>query len=376
MKILIAGDFCPRGRIEQYIDREDSTFITDEIKDIVQRHDFSVVNLEAPIVDGVGEKIQKHGPCLKTKSKSISILKRVGFKLVTLANNHILDYGAYGLMQTISTCKAQEMDFVGAGKNLTEARRIFYYKKNGRSIAVINCCEHEFSIATKQSAGANPLNPVRLYYDILHARQQAQTVLVIIHGGVELYQLPTPRMKELYRYLIEVGADAVINHHQHCFSGYEYYKDKPIVYGLGNFCFDGSNQKDCWYEGYMLSLNIEDKISLDLIPYCQCKDRPEVALLNADKRMDFHDRITALNKIISDDELLDRQYQQFMESTYRNYEVIVSPWSISYFVNWFMKGRLPNYFRKWKWVWLKNAVECESHRERFIHMINTKINKR
>ena len=62
-------------------------------------------------------------------------------------------------------------------------------------------------------------------------------------------------MMETYRFFIEVGADAVVNHHQHCFSGYEIYKNKPIFYGLGNFSFDGIGSGDRWSSGYIVTLN-------------------------------------------------------------------------------------------------------------------------
>ena len=77
-------------------------------------------------------------------------------------------------------------------------------------MAVINCCEHEFSVTTGDFPGANPLNPIRQFYKISEARKDADYVVVIVHGGHEMLQLPSPRMQELYRYFIDVGADAVI----------------------------------------------------------------------------------------------------------------------------------------------------------------------
>ena len=96
-----------------------------------------------------------------------------------------------------------------------------YKRKDGETLAIINCCEHEFSIADDDSAGANPLNPIQQYYKIKEARLNADYVLVIVHGGHEMYQLPSLRMVDTYRFFIDAGADAVVNHHQHCFSGYE-----------------------------------------------------------------------------------------------------------------------------------------------------------
>ena len=136
---------------------------------------------------------------------------------------------------------------------------ILYKEIGDKKLAVINCCEHEFSIATETTAGSNPLNPISQYYAIKEAKEKADYVLVIVHGGHEHYQLPSTRMQETYRFFIDVGADAVVNHHQHCYSGYEYYNGKPIMYGLGNFCFDeGLKKTKQWHEGYIVEISFTE----------------------------------------------------------------------------------------------------------------------
>lgn len=80
------------------------------------------------------------------------------------------------------------IDTVGAGKNLKEASKVFYKQIGDQLLAVINCCEHEFSIATEHEAGANPLNLIQQYYQIKEAREKADNVLVIVHGGHEHFQ--------------------------------------------------------------------------------------------------------------------------------------------------------------------------------------------
>lgn len=84
---------------------------------------------------------------------------------------------------------------------------------------------------------------------------------MIVHGGVEHHQYPTKRMVQTYRFFVDAGADAVINHHQHCPCGYEIYNGKPIYYGLGNFCFDWDGKRDSmWNVGYMVALNVDRNI--------------------------------------------------------------------------------------------------------------------
>ena len=238
MKILIAGDFCPQERVCASFEKGDFASVLREVKNSLSLVDYSIVNFECPITKGKELPIKKCGPNLRCSSKGIEAISWVGFNCVTLANNHFLDYGESGVVNTIQVCSEFGIDIVGGGKNLQEASQILYKKIAGKILAIINCCEHEFSIATEKSAGANQLNPIRQYYTIKKARSEADFVLVIVHGGHEYYQLPNARMHETYRFFVDAGADAVVNHHHHCFSGSEVYNGKPIFYGLGNFCFD------------------------------------------------------------------------------------------------------------------------------------------
>lgn len=123
---------------------------------------------------------------------------------------------------------------------------------------------------------------------------------MICHGGIEFFQYPTPRMVEWYRFFIDVGADAVINHHQHCYSGYEIYNGKPIFYGLGNFCFDRFDKRNSsWNNGYLVELIFEgDQIFHNLIPYIQCDEKPEIRRINSEI---FSTYINSINEIIREE---------------------------------------------------------------------------
>ncbi len=223
MKIIVTGDLCDNGRVSPIIKNGDYSQLFESVREIISSADISIVNFEFPIVDGETTPIKKNGPCLKGHRNSIDAIKYAGFNVCTLANNHILDQGEKCCLNTKRYIETAGLKTVGAGMNEKESSCILYLKNDGKTIAIINCCEHEFSIATKDSAGANGLNPISQYYKIKEARDKADFVMVIVHGGHENYQLPSLRMKELYHFYIDVGADIVINHHQHCYSGYETY---------------------------------------------------------------------------------------------------------------------------------------------------------
>lgn len=375
-EIIIAGDLCPKSRTAQLFDESRYSDVFGEVKTVIESADYALVNLEAPIVYGNANPINKIGPNLKCNEKVIEAIKFAGFKGVTLANNHFYDYGEEGVLKTISELENNGIDYLGAGRNLDEAKRTLFKEINGESFAFINCCEHEFSIATDTSAGSNPIDVIGQYYAIKDAKLKAQHVIVIVHGGIEMYQLPTPRMVKTYRFFIEAGADAVINHHQHCFSGYEYYRGKPISYGLGNFCFDWlGKRQEIWKEGYMARLTfIQGKTKIECIPYRQCGEKPAVLLTAIDK-INFETKIKGLCDVIADDNKLQAEYQQFLNRTWKNYDM-VNPYSNRY-LNWLSrKGFLPSMMPSRRLLSILNAMRCESHYDRFVYTLMSKIEKR
>lgn len=347
VNLLIAGDFCPNDRVARLIEQEEYSDILGEIKPIIAQMDYSLINLECPIVECPIKPKEKQGPNLKASQLAVKLIKYVNFKCVTLANNHFLDYGDEGVSHTLNILRYEHLDFVGGGEDLSRASGILYKDINGKKIAFINCCEHEFSIATEHSAGANPLNPIQQYYAIVEAKNKADYVIIVVHGGHEYFQLPSPRMQEIYRFFVDIGADAVINHHQHCYSGYEVYKEKPIFYGLGNFCFDKNTQRNSiWNEGYLVKLVLDNKIHFELYPYIQCNDTPNVVLMKKDRVDDFYSSIKCLNEIIADSCRLKLEHQHWMKEREGNLKLVLSPYSNRWFRIMASRGLLPMFLSK------------------------------
>ncbi len=370
MEILIAGDLCPLERVADLIAAKQYASVCRSVKPVIEAANYSLVNLECPVVEHPAQPIPKCGPNLKTTREAVDMVACAGFKAVTLANNHILDYGEVGMDDTLAALEHYGVDHVGAGRSLSEAQSVLYKQINGNSVAFVNCCEHEFSIAGETTPGANPLDPVQQYYAIRDARAKANFVIVIVHGGHEYYQLPSPRMQDLYRYFIDLGADAVINHHQHCFSGCERYHGKPIFYGLGNFCFDSSTERNStWNEGYMVKLSLGQGVDFELIPYIQCNDTPDVLLCGGNDLRWFNERIDSLNRIIADRKQLADHHTRWMCETSDLYRTGFSPYSNRYLRAAFEKGLLPAFMGQRKRLRLLNFIECEAHRDRVIDML-------
>lgn len=373
MKILIAGDYCPGNRVADLIEYGDFEQVFGEVKPIIESADYSIVNFETCIASESDNPISKIGPNLKCTNKAVDAIKWAGFKCLTLANNHFRDYGDVGVVNSLKKIDLSGLDKVGGGMNLEEASSILYRIIEGRTLAIINACEHEFSIATDNQAGSNPLNPIRQYYGIEEARKKADFVIAIIHGGHEHCQLPSPLMQETYRFFIDAGADAVVNHHQHCYSGYEFYNGKPIFYGLGNFCFDeGKGNPDFWYEGLMLNLELGEEIKIDLVPYVQCKDNPAVSLMQGEEKEQFFARIEKLNTIIANPKELQKHHDEWMDKNDGGVRLLFTPYQNRWLNAAFTRHLLPSFFSCGKRLFFIDSIDCESHRERVLRWLKSK----
>lgn len=192
--------------------------------------DFRIVNLEAPITPNYQHhKITKTGPHLRMSSNTVfPYLQQLNIDAVTMANNHILDYGEKGVTDTFCELNRQHIRYVGAGNNLSDAAKYLSIEKDGLKIAIINFCENEWSIAEEDTPGANPMDIIDNANQIREAKSTHDKVIVIVHGGHEYYNLPSPRMQKQYRFYADQGADIVVGHHTHCISGNEVYKGVPI----------------------------------------------------------------------------------------------------------------------------------------------------
>lgn len=371
MKILIAADYYPVRRAEKLLRERKYEYLLGEIQGRVTSADYSIVNYESTFF-GNNQMISKSGPNMATDEQSVELAQWCGFNCSTLANNHIHDYGDKGLSDLLACMEKRHMDYVGAGMNVHEAEKVLYKSIKGYKVAFINCCEHEFNIADEEHGGANPLNPVTQYYSIKEAKKNADYVIMIIHGGSINCQLPSPRMQEQYRFFVDCGANAVINHHQHCFSGYEYYNNAPIVYGLGNLFFDKPWLKNTtWTDGYMVELNlIDDHFTIELIPYLQCADEPRVILKKDDVKEEFFKAIDELNQIISNPTILKKEYLKWVDKNEEQIRIVFEAVQNPYLSALQRRKLFPEF--KSDTIDMLDYIYCEAHLDRMLRYLKKK----
>lgn len=365
MKILIGGDYCPQDRVYTLLDKKCFNEIFGDTVHIIKSANIAILNLECPVVHKSEKAKVKAGPNLKGSITMVEALKNVGFNIVTLANNHFLDYGEQGALNTFTELERLGIEYLGAGNNIDNAAKPLIKEVNNVSIAFFNICEFEFSIAGKYTPGSNPIDLVDLSIQIKKVRNQVDYICLIIHGGHEHYQLPSPRMKKLYRFFIDEGVDIVVNHHQHCYSGYEVYNGKFIFYGLGNFCFDNKSKRDSiWNEGYLLELNLDKTgMNFELHPFEQCNKSAGVRFMDEKNKNDFFVKITELNSIINDDDLLNKSFEKWIDLNYNRYKSYLSPYTNRYLRFLCRIGLLPAFLNRNRKDVLYDMIKCESHND-------------
>jgi len=377
IKLLFTGDFCPHQRIEQLAIKENYNAVFNEFAKEFEGNDFNVVDLECPLTS-IRTKLKKTGPHQVADPKTINLLKEIKVDLVAMANNHILDYGEKAMLDTVKLCRDNGIETIGVGSNLQEAKQPFIQELNGIKVGFLNFTENEWTIATNTSAGANPLDLIEVHNTIQNLKKIVDKIVVIAHGGNEFYHLPSPRIKRTYRFFIDAGANAVVSHHTHCFSGYEVYKESPIFYGLGNFMYDWPNKEnDNWNFGFAVRLYIDDQIEFEIIPFKQNNgEEIGVHYLNKSEAETFNKRIKELNSIISDDEKLEIEFDKLCKEKTDIYSLYFEPYSGKILSSLRIRKLLPDLFSKRKRMLQLNIVRCESHRDILLKMLEKSVKKK
>jgi hypothetical protein len=211
------------------------------VKPILDSADLTFVNLECQLSDQDGETQSPLNRLVFTGPPGgADLLARSGIDLVSLANNHMWDYGKKALMQTFDNLERAGVAYVGASRERDRMYEPTIIEKNGWSIAV-------FAVTHIWNQGTITTHEGRFHvawarYDILHkklekARREHDLVLFSYHGGSEYIQMPLEYTKEFIRPVMRSGVDAVIGHHPHVPQGIGWYEGRPIFYSLGNLVF-------------------------------------------------------------------------------------------------------------------------------------------
>ncbi len=234
--------------------------------DLFRTDDFSLVNLES-CVTLRGTATEKPYT-FRTRPEFLAALRRAGVDLVSIANNHVYDYGDTGLYDTMAALEALGLPAIGAGRTETEAHAPHLVTLRGRTFAFLAYYRGTESPPARGNRPGVAERYLRLIArDIRTARRtlRADHVIVSLHWGKEKAEQPEPWQRRFARAVIDAGADAVIGHHPHVLQGIEQYRGKPIAYSLGNLIFGGNSRQD--YDTAVLELAWDSRgVSTRILP--------------------------------------------------------------------------------------------------------------
>ncbi|MED4692638.1 CapA family protein [Peribacillus frigoritolerans] len=227
---------------------------------------------------------------LNSNTSGVEAVKDAGFSVVSLANNHMMDYEEQGLLDTIDEFKSADMHYVGVGSNTAEAKNsIDYADVNGVRVATLGFTDvyGKDAVSKSDKAGLLNSNPDLLFEMIGKASDakqgNADLVVVNMHWGQEYSTSTTDRQKDLAKAIIDAGADIIIGHHPHVLQSFDVYKDGIIFYSLGNFIFDQgwTRTKDSAMVQYHLAN--DGKATIDVVPLQIEEATPRPATSSIDK---------------------------------------------------------------------------------------------
>lgn len=363
--LVIGADVCPIGENLTYFEQGDAEALFHDLLPLFHTADLVVANLECPLIER-GSPICKTGPVFGASSACVEALRKAGIGLLNLANNHSMDHGVPGLQNTIEVCRRAGIAVVGAGTALMEAQRPFVREFGGIRVAVLAVAEREFSIAGQRAAGANPVDLISLVRLIREAAGAWDHWIVLYHGAAE-FQPVTPHVQRLCRFLIELGATAVVVQHPHALGGWERYRHGFIVYGQGALVMDEGvyRTKTGFHEGFLLRLTLgpAKEATAEWIPFRQSKPPPGARLLPAGEAAAWYDRMEAFSRRLSIPESVEAEWLAFCER--HRHDAMSSLLGHGRFLRWLNRGGWMERFwigeRRMRGV--RNMVLCETHRE-------------
>ena len=233
--LTAVGDVSFMGRNADAL----SAAVFEGVRPVFNNSPFVVANLECPLVEA-GEPVA--GKCvLRGKPGWAALMADAGIHLVSLANNHSMDFGRLGLVSTIQALDKAGIKYVGAGLNERDACAPLFISSEVGRIAFLARSSVEVSspsYATASQPGVAFFKEEETLQAIKKSREQADIIVLMIHWGLEHYQYPSPQQRGLAKRLIEAGAAIILGHHPHALQGAEKIGSGIVAYSLGNFLFD------------------------------------------------------------------------------------------------------------------------------------------
>ena len=247
VSFIAVGDLSYSRGVQGIIkQKNDVDYPLKAISELIRGSDIAFANLETPLTEGA--EIPINSMLFRSDPDTAYALSRAGFSVVSLANNHSMNFGGKGLSDTVAALSSAGIRFTGAGVNNKEAYMPVYIEKSGIRFALLAYVDP--SLVPDSYEAAPSFSGVALMkHDLMKdgikkAKRNADFVIVFMHAGIEYSNSAGVRQKEFARAAIDAGADLVIGQHPHAVQPVEKYHGKYIFYSLGNFVFDQYRSKN------------------------------------------------------------------------------------------------------------------------------------
>ena len=371
-KMIIAGDIFPAdSNRELFINGDGERLYGRDIIDLFQNADFSIINFEGSFYQSE-TPINKSGPVIGNTPDTVNGFLALHPSLISLANNHSLDYGIDGYRLTRKVLQENKLQSIGMGDNLEEASKPYVLETPIGTIGIYACADYEFTIATEKRCGASPYDPLTSFDIVEDLRNKVDYLIVIFHGGKEHYRYPTPMVQRICRKFVDKGADFVVTNHTHCIGAKENYKNAEILYGQGNFLFDRKkNGDELWNTGLLVEICLEKKDKIcSGIRYIPIEKKGNGVRVSKDRSI--IDAFYKRGEQITQEGFLEKQYAEFVEAwIIRTIDPFLGKGLLIKILKKILRGKykrnpygyIRHLYSKDQILFLLNLLRCQAHNE-------------
>lgn len=303
ISIAFVGDVMFDWSIRDTIQKHGVHYPFELVKREILEADFAFLNLETAVTSRT-DKFPGQLFYIKSDVNTLKGIKDAGFDMVSIANNHVLDYKVDGLLDTMNALDEQGLLYVGAGVDADAAyssKEVVIKGKKFRFLAFSRFLPSvEWYARDNRPGMASGYQLDKVISSITEQKKDADYLIVYLHWGVEKTNTPAQYQKEYIKQIIEAGADAIVGSHPHWLQGFEYYNEKPVAYSLGNFLFP-SYVRGHDAETGILHISFKGKeINMSFSPYFIKND--QVIRVDEQVKADMYDYLGSVSFEITFDE--------------------------------------------------------------------------
>lgn len=306
--LLFGGDVLIKASTESIYKKNGVTgLVSEEILAEMQNADIMMVNHEFQLSTR-GEPMEDKQFTFQTDPKNVQILLDLGIDIVSLANNHSLDFGQDALLDTFATLDEAGILYAGAGDSKERAEELQVIEANGKKFGFLAATRvipvAGWDVRNKQPGLFTTYDDTRLVERIRESKEECDFLIVYVHWGIEREEYPQEYQNVIAKHCVEAGADVIIGAHPHVLQGIEFIDGKPVFYSLGNYIFSNSIPKTMLVK---VIIKADDTVEYSLIPAFAVNGQTQaMESADAEKLYTYMNEISVKNYVNSDGSVTDK----------------------------------------------------------------------